>query len=279
METSRHTKSLSLNTDIVSKILVEFLRDETQKAGFRRGVLGLSGGIDSAVVAYLAARAFGPENVIAVLMPHSSSNPQSRLDADLVAEETGIKTELVDISPMVDPFLTEYSIEDKLRRGNVMARQRMIILYDLSQRERGLVLGTSNKTELLLGYGTLHGDMACGINPLGDLYKTQVWELAAALGLPRKIIDKEPSADLWSGQTDESEFGFTYKVADQLLYQMIDERRSTSELQTMGYSDDLIRRVWEMVRKSQFKRRPPLIAKVSNRTINIDFRYPRDWGI
>lgn len=280
METAgRHTEDLSLNTDIVQKLLVDFLRDEIQNAGFSRAVIGLSGGIDSTVAAYLATHALGAANVIGVLMPYRSSDPASKADAELVARTLGIRTELVDITPMVDAYLRNANGVDQLRAGNVMARQRMIVLYDISSRERALVVGTSNKTEIFLGYGTLFGDMACALNPLGDLYKTQVWQLAGALNVPERIIRKKPSADLWEGQTDEGEFGFTYKEADHLLYFMIDERRSITELKEMGFAPTLIERLRNMVIKSQFKRRLPLIAKVSNRTVNVDFRYPRDWGI
>ncbi|HXG00459.1 MAG TPA: NAD(+) synthase, partial [Bacteroidota bacterium] len=176
-------------------------------------------------------------------------------------------------------YLKQVNGADRVRAGNVMARQRMIILYDFSSREQALVIGTSNKTEIFLGYGTLHGDLACALNPLGDLYKTQVWQLARALGVPERLIEKSPSADLWEGQTDEGEFGFTYAEADRLLYFMIDERRSIDELVAMGFDRKLIDRVRNMVIKSQFKRRPPIIAKVSHRTVNVDFRYARDWGI
>ncbi|MBI5473253.1 MAG: NAD+ synthase [Ignavibacteriae bacterium] len=280
METAgRHTADLSLNTDIVQKLLVDFIRDETHNAGFTKGVVGLSGGIDSTVSAFLAAKALGAENVLGVLMPYKLSHESSRSDAERVARQLGIKTELVDITPMVDAYLQSRNGIDNVRSGNVMARQRMIVLYDFSSRENALVIGTSNKTELFLGYGTLFGDMACAINPLGDLYKTQVWQLAEALGVPQNLIDKKPSADLWEGQTDEGEFGFTYKKADHLLYSMIDGRRSITELKEMGFEPELIERVRQMIVKSQFKRRLPLIAKVSNRTVNIDFRYPRDWGI
>ena len=180
---------------------------------------------------------------------------------------------------MVDPLLLASKVEDRVRAGNIMARQRMIILYDRSSRDRALVIGTSNKTEILLGYGTLFGDTACALNPLGDLYKTQVWQLAGFLGVPKAIIDKPPSADLWEGQTDEGEFGFSYKRVDHLLYVMVDERRKDPELKSMGFEDSLVQKVRTMIMKNQFKRRLPLIAKISNRTMNIDFRYPRDWGI
>jgi NAD+ synthase len=280
METAgHHAGDLSLNTDIVRKLLVDFVRDETHNAGFTKGVLGLSGGVDSAVVAFLAAEALGKENLVAVMMPYKASSPGSKPDAELVVKQLGIRSELVDITPMVEPYLQRANFVDQVRAGNVMARQRMIVLYDISHREKALVIGTSNKTEVLLGYGTLFGDMACAINPLGDLYKTQVWQLAGALGVPKNIIEKKPSADLWEGQTDEGEFGFSYNRVDHLLYFMIDERRSETELKVLGFEGAFIARVKKMIRTTQFKRRLPLIAKVSNRTVNIDFRYARDWGL
>jgi NAD+ synthase len=280
METSgRHHSDLSLNTATVRTILTHFIRDESYNAGFRKGVVGLSGGVDSAVVAYLAAEALGAENVRAVLLPYASSNPQSKTDAGQVVQALGIPSEVIDITPMIDPYLAGGHVTDRVRAGNVMARARMIVLYDLSMRDGALVLGTSNKTESLLGYGTLFGDMACAINPLGDLYKTQVWQIAEALAVPRSIIDKKPSADLWEGQTDEGEFGFSYPDVDRLLYAMVDERRNDRELQAAGFPPAFIERVRGMVVRNQFKRRPPLIAKISHRTVNVDFRYPRDWGI
>lgn len=280
METAgRHTEDLSLNTQIVKNLLVGFVRDEIRNTGFSKGVLGLSGGIDSAVAAALAVEALGKENVLGVMMPYRTSSPQSRDDAELVAGVLGIATEVVDISPMVDAFLQGQGKVDKVRAGNVMARQRMIVLYDISSRHQALVVGTSNKTEIFLGYGTLHGDMACAINPLGDLYKTQVWQLAETLGIPQSIIRKKPSADLWEGQTDEDELGFSYHRVDHLLFFMIDERRSETELENMGFEREFIVKVKGLIRKNQFKRRPPLIAKVSNRTVNVDFRYARDWGV
>jgi NAD+ synthase len=280
METaSKLEGSLLLDTGLVERLLVEFLKDETLQAGFARAVVGLSGGVDSAVCAALAARALGSDNVLGVLMPYRASNPQSRTDAELVASTLGIKTELVDITAMVEPYLRIIGDAGRVRAGNVMARERMIILFDLSHRDRALVFGTSNKTELLLGYGTLFGDMACGINPLGDLYKSQVWQLARALGLPERVIVKKPSADLWDGQTDEGEFGFTYADVDRALYMMVDERRTDDECVGAGFARDFILRIRDMVSRSQYKRRPPLIAKVSHRTVNIDFRYARDWGI
>jgi NAD+ synthase len=279
METSGPQSDLSLNTSVVRTLLEKFLLDETRNAGFSRGVLGLSGGVDSAVTAFLAVGALGKENVRAVLMPYKTSSRESLADAQVVLDALGMTSETVDITPMVDPCLAALRVDDRLRAGNIMARQRMILLYDISARERGLVLGTSNKTEFMLGYGTLFGDMASAINPLGDLYKTQVWQLAAALGVPAGIVGKKPTADLWSGQTDEGELGFSYGDVDRLLFAMIDERRSEQELGEMGFEGRFVRTVQTMVRRSQFKRRPPVVAKVSHRTVNVDFRYARDWGI
>ena len=279
METSGPQSDLSLNTSVVRTLLEKFLLDETRNAGFARGVVGLSGGVDSAVTAFLAVGALGRENVRAVLMPYRTSSRESLSDAQLVLDALGITSETVDITPMVDPCLAATRADDRLRAGNIMARQRMIVLYDISAREKGLVLGTSNKTEFLLGYGTLFGDMASAINPLGDLYKTQVWQLAAALGVPERIVGKKPTADLWSGQTDEGELGFSYGEADRLLFAMIDERRTAQELGAMGFDARFVRTVQTMVQRSQFKRRPPVVAKISHRTVNVDFRYARDWGI
>ncbi|MCX6136708.1 MAG: NAD+ synthase [Ignavibacteriales bacterium] len=273
------TNPLALNMDIVSRMLIDFVRDESHNAGFTKAVLGLSGGVDSAVSAFLAARALGPENVLAVMMPYTTSSPESLADAQLVISVLGIRTETIDITPMVDPYLSKHDVTDKVRKGNVMARMRMIVLYDHSVRDNALVIGTSNKTETMLGYGTLFGDMACALNPLGDLYKTQVWDLARALSVPEKLIVKKPTADLWQGQTDEEELGFEYKDADRLLFSMIDERRTDAELLVRGFDASFINHVRTLVRRNQFKRRPPLIAKISYRTVNVDFRYVRDWGV
>ncbi|CUS80004.1 NH(3)-dependent NAD(+) synthetase [Candidatus Kryptonium thompsonii] len=278
MEILGKAKDLKLNMKIVRKILVDFIRKETTRFGLKKGVIGVSGGVDSAVSAYLSAEALGPENVLGVIMPYKTSSPDSIEDAKLVISNLGIKSEFVDITPMCDPYFEKFPDMDRVRQGNVMARMRMIVLYDLSAREKALVIGTSNKTELLLGYGTLYGDMASAINPLGDLYKTQVWQLAEELGVPRKIIDKKPTADLWIGQTDEDELGLSYRVVDKLLYFMVDERKTDDELIELGFDKNMIERVKLMVQRNQFKRRPPIIAKISYRTINIDFRYARDWG-
>lgn len=280
METTGTSKSnLDLDFETVRKILINFIRDEVTNAGFSKGIVGVSGGVDSAVSLFLSVEALGKDNVLAVIMPYKTSNPDSVADAMNVVKACSVRYERVDITPMVDAYLEPNRISDNVRRGNVMARQRMIILYDLSARENALVIGTSNKTELLLGYGTLFGDVACALNPLGDLYKTQIWKLAEVLGVPKSIIEKKPSADLWQGQTDEEELGFTYKQVDQLLYYLIDERRNDEELQELGFEKNFIEKVKRIVQRNQFKRRPPLIAKISHRTLNVDFRYARDWGM
>jgi len=277
--TSKDGQGLQLNMKYVHKLLVDFIRDEICNAGMERAVVGLSGGVDSSVVAYLSAEALGKENVLNVLLPYKTSSPDSIEDAKLVVEKLGTRSELIDITGMVDAYLEKTPQSSNVRKGNVMARVRMIVLYDLSARENALVVGTSNKTEFMLGYGTIYGDMACGINPLGDLYKTQVWQLAESIGVPENIVKKKPSADLWVGQTDEGELGLLYADVDHLLYHMIDERRSDDELVQLGFSRAFIKRVHTLVQRNQFKRRPPTIAKISHRTVNVDFRYARDWGI
>jgi len=261
----------------VVKILTDFIKNETGRWGVKKGVVGISGGLDSAVVAFLVKEALGKSNVTGLLMPYKTSSRDSMSDALEVVKQTGIKSKIFDMTPAVDGFLGSYEREiDKVRRGNIIARMRMITLYDYSHKIGGLVIGTSNKTELLFGYTTIYGDAAYAINPIGDLFKTQVRQLAKLLGVPRRIIDKPPSADLWIGQTDESELGFTYKMIDELLYFIVDLRYTDMELKELGYRTELIKRVRERIWSNQFKRLPPVLAKVSNRTINVDFRYNRD---
>ena len=268
----------AVHAPLLRKILVGFIREEVRKVGLSRVVLGLSGGIDSALVAFLAAEALGGENVHACIMPYRTSSPESEAHARLVVDQLGISCNVIEITSMVDAYFSLYPDADNMRRGNKMARERMTILYDHSAARSALVLGTSNKTELLLGYGTLHGDMASALNPIGDIYKTQVWQLSEEVGVPRPIIEKKPSADLWAGQTDEQELGFTYREVDELLYQMVDMRCSQAELIARGFSPSFIEQISSRVQHSHFKRRLPVIAKVSNRTIDRDFRYSRDWG-
>ena len=185
----------------------------------------------------------------------------------------------MDISPMVDKFFEQDSEADVTRRGNRMARERMCFLYDQSLKNNSIVIGTSNKTELLLGYGTIFGDLASAINPIGDLYKSQVRQLSHSFDIPPKIIDKPPSADLWSGQTDEDEIGYSYDDIDKLLYHLVDLRYTDDMLADLNFNTEMIPDIKNMIQRSQFKRRPPIIAKLSNRTINQDFRYCRDWGV
>ncbi|HET8567736.1 MAG TPA: NAD+ synthase [Candidatus Limnocylindria bacterium] len=268
---------LRIDEALVDKMLVSFLRDETAKAGLGRVVVGVSGGVDSAVVATLAAAAFGPSRVTALFTPYRTSDPRSLEDAELVARTFGLSLEVVPITAQIDAYANSAGEGiHRVRLGNKMARERKSIEYDRSWPD-GLVLGTSNKTELLLGYGTQFGDMACALNPVGDLYKTQLRELAVHLGVPKRIVEKPPSADLWSGQTDEEELGFGYAEADLVLYHLVDRRLRPADLIACGFDAGLVTRIREMVRKSHFKRVMPLIAKLSLRTVGHDFLYPRDW--
>lgn len=271
--------ALAINTTVVCKVLVAFVRDEVRRTGLQRGVLGLSGGVDSSLVACLAAEALGAENVLGVMMPYRTSNPASAADAAEVAAALGIRTLTVDITPMVEPYLTRFPDMGDRRRGNVMARQRMLVLFDQSAATGALVIGTSNRTETLLGYTTIFGDNAAAIHPIADLFKCQVRQLARAVGVPEHIVAKAPSADLWAGQTDEGELGFSYDQADLVLHLLYDQRY-TAEETTAALKEDpaLVRRIQEIVRKSQFKRLPAPVAKVGPRTVGVDFQYARDWG-
>jgi NAD+ synthase len=276
---------LAIDTDIARRVIVGFIANQLRQAGFSRGLLGLSGGIDSALVAFLAAEAIGPENLLCVLMPYRTSSAESVEHARLVVEKLGCESDLVDISPMVDGYFgstdanggagTSTTEASPLRRGNLMARERMCVLYDRSVVWGGLVVGTGNKTESLIGYTTLFGDSACAFNPIGDLYKSQVRQIAAAIGVPEAIIRKAPSADLWPGQTDEAEAGFSYPELDRLLFWMIDKRRTDEELLAMGFARAAVERVKRLVAVSEFKRQVPPVAKLGPRTTGVDYLYPR----
>jgi NAD+ synthase len=269
--------SLELDPDWTTKILSKFIDTELHRTGLRDLVLGLSGGIDSAIVAYIAARAIDPMRIHACLMPFRTSSADSLEDARRVVDDLGIDDETIDISPLVDGFETAAGPVDRLRLGNVMARVRMTLLYDRSAQHDALVLGTSNKTELLLGYGTLYGDMASALNPIGDLYKTQIRRLADHLGVPEAIRTKPPSADLWPDQNDEEDLGFSYDEVDRLLALLIDARASRATAIEAGFPPELVDGVTRRIVRSQFKRMPTIIAKISMRSIGWDFRYPRDW--
>jgi NAD+ synthase len=266
---------LAIDTDVARRVIRTFIRGQLRQAGFERAVLGLSGGIDSGLVAYLVAEAIGADRLLCVLMPYRTSSPASRADAEEVVRRLGCESALVDISPMVDGYFASDPDAAPLRRGNFMARQRMAILYDRSVTWGGLVVGTGNKTEALIGYTTLFGDSACAFNPIGDLYKSQVRQVAAAIGVPEAIIRKAPSADLWPGQTDEAEAGFSYPELDRLLFWRIDKRRSVEEMVALGFDRATVERVDRMVAGSEFKRQVPPIAKLGPRTTGVDYLYPR----
>jgi NAD+ synthase len=269
---------LTINTDLARKILTGFIQTELNRAGFSRAVVGLSGGLDSGLTCYLAAAALGPQNVLAVRMPYRTSAVDSLEHAQLIIDALGVQSITIPITEMVDALFERFPDADRVRRGNAMARARMIVVYDQSEAFDGLVIGTGNKTEILLGYTTLYGDSACAINPLGDLYKTQVRQLARAMGMPASILKKPPSADLWIGQTDEGELGFTYEEVDKLLYLLVDERYKPEDCVAAGFSEPFVKAVVRLVQRNHFKRLMPPIAKVSNRTVGYDFLYLRDWG-
>ena len=242
--------------DVLPRIL-DFIRERMAEAGRSHLVVGLSGGLDSAVSSYLAVRALGKGGLTAFIMPYGEIGRDSTRDALMVASELGIAHEVIDIAPMVDAYFERFPLADRKRRGNYMARTRMAVLYDQSEALHALVLGTGNRTEALLGYTTLWGDMACAFTPLGGLYKTQVRQLAAHLGVPARIIEKPPSADLWPGQTDEGEMGLTYEETDRLLYHMLDLGKGDLALEAEGFSLPFIRKVRSMIESSSFKRRLP----------------------
>ncbi|MFC1514141.1 NAD+ synthase [candidate division KSB1 bacterium] len=270
----------SVNAEEVVNILVGFISDCIEKTKSEKAVLGLSGGLDSSLVACLAAKALGPERVLGLIMPYKSSSESSKTDAELVVGTYGISSEVVDITPMVDSYFEKHESADPNRRGNFMARQRMAVLYDTAARERGLVIGTSNKSELLLGYGTIFGDLAYAVNPVGDLYKTQIRILSEILGISENIRTKPPSADLIAGQTDEDDLGFTYDKVDKFLYLWADKRKTEDELEKeYGYDREFIKDVVLRVKKNHFKRISPVIAKVSARTIGHEFRYAWEWSL
>ncbi|HVR10020.1 MAG TPA: NAD+ synthase [Thermoanaerobaculia bacterium] len=271
---------LALNAPLAVAVLTGFIRDAVETTATEGVVVGLSGGVDSALAAALAARALGPRRVHAFVLPYRISHPDSVADAQAVAEQLGIDWRVIDISPMVDPYfaleIPDGGAAAERRRGNKLARERMTILFDQAKKLGCLVLGTSNKTEILLGYSTVFGDNASSLNPLGDLYKQQVWQLAAHLELPPRVVAKKPSADLWPGQTDEDELGVTYAVADEVLYLLFDLGLRPAEVVDRGYEEAAVRRIVQLEQTNRYKRRLMLIARLSGSAINLDQEIPRD---
>lgn len=256
--------------ELIEDFLIRFIYEEITKTGLKKGICGLSGGIDSAVVAVLAKKALG-KNFKAFMLPSQFSSSSSIEDAKELCKKFDIEYEIISI----EPLLNAYKIEDKVRLGNFSARMRMAILYDKSAELNALVIGTSNKSELMLGYGTLYGDLASALNPIGDLYKSEIFEFAKYLGVPESIIKKPPSADLWQGQSDEAELGYSYSEIDPVLEDFVDNRATKKEL-LQKYDKDLVEFVLKKVYQNQFKRKLPIIAKLKSRTIGHDFLYERD---
>ena len=267
---------LTLNAPLAEAVLTSFIRDAVDTSGTQGVVVGLSGGVDSSLAAALAARALGPERVHGFLLPYRTSNPDSERDARSVAEHLGVPHRVIDISPMVDAYFEQESDAGPDRRGNKMARERMTILFDQAKKLGALVLGTSNKTEILLGYSTIFGDNASSLNPLGDLYKGQIWQLSRHLGLPAQVIGKAPSADLWPGQTDESDLGVDYETADEVLYLLFDMGLRPEEVTARGYDEKMVGRLVALEQQFRFKRRLMLIARLSGSAVNLDQEIPRD---
>ncbi|HEX4960492.1 MAG TPA: NAD+ synthase [Thermoanaerobaculia bacterium] len=267
---------LALNAPLAEAVLTSFIRDAVETSGTEGVVVGLSGGVDSSLAAALAARALGPERVHGFLLPYRTSSPDSEHDARAVAEQLAIPHQVIDVSPMIDAYFALEPEAGPDRRGNKMARERMTILFDQAKKLGCLVLGTSNKTEILLGYSTVFGDNASSLNPLGDLYKGQVWQLSRHLALPAQVIGKPPSADLWPGQTDESELGVDYETADEVLYLLFDMGLRPEEVVARGYAERVVDRIVSLEQRFRFKRRLMLIARLSGSAVNLDQEIPRD---
>jgi len=243
----------------------DFIRGVMTAAKRDSLVVGLSGGIDSAVAAGLAVRALGADRVRGVMMPYQTSSAASLTDAQAVADTLGMAVEKVEITPMAEAFLAEMNTTDRIRRGNIMARCRMVILYDRSARDDALVLGTGNRTEALLGYTTMYGDNACALNPVGQLYKTEIRSLCVHLELPESVLIKAPSADLWAGQADEDELGISYEEVDRLLVHLVDEGLGPRQLTALGFDPGLVERVQARMRSMAFKRATPPVCVFAGR--------------
>ena len=268
---------LRIDTALVERWLVRFLRDELVVArGIKKAVVGVSGGVDSAVVAFLCARALGPENVLGVRMPYRTSSAQSTRHGQLVVERTGINDRRIDITAAVDGYLSYEPDADAQRRGNVMARERMIVLFDQSAKIGGLPIGTGNKSERMFGYFTWHGDDSPPINPIGDLFKTQVWALARHLGVPRAIIEKPATADLIRGQTDEDDLGITYERADRILSRLL-AGHTPSDIVARGFSEREVALVKRRVDTTHWTRHLATTAMISDTAINEFYLRPVDY--
>jgi NAD+ synthase len=271
-------QELLIDTAVTRRIITEFIRGHLRQTGFEHVILNLSGGLDSALVAYLVAEAIGPDKLLCLLLPYKTSAPESRADAESVVSALGCHAKVIDITSIVDGYFETamggVNVE-RVRRGNFAARARMAVMYDQSVEWRGLPAGTGNKTEALLGYTTIYGDNAAAFLPIGDLYKSQVRQLAADMGVPERILEKPPTADLWPGQTDEGELGMTYADMDRMLYWLVDRRRTHDQLEAMGFGAPAIQRVERLISGSEFKRQTPVVAKLTTRTPGVDYLYPR----
>ncbi|MDL2335708.1 MAG: NAD+ synthase [Chloroflexota bacterium] len=271
-------QELLIDTAIARRIIGEFIRGHLRQTGFERVILNLSGGLDSALVAFLVAEAIGADKLLCLLLPYRTSAPESRADAESVVSRLGCQSKVIDITPIVDGYFETAlggAEVERVRRGNFAARARMAVMYDESVPWRGLPAGTGNKTEALLGYTTIFGDNAAAFLPIGDLYKSQVRQLAADVNVPAPILEKPPTADLWPGQTDESELGMTYADMDRLLYWLVDRRRTHDQLEAMGFGAPVIARVERLIAQNEFKRQTPVVAKLTTRTPGVDYLYPR----
>ena len=267
-----------INFEIAEKVITLFIKDSVTKNHFQNGIVGVSGGLDSAVVLTLVERALGADHTLALMMPYKTSSPESLEHAQQLCAQLKVNSEVIDITPSVDAYFKRFPTDNAVLIGNKCARERMSILYDFSSRKEALVVGTSNKSELLIGYSTIFGDSAAAFFPLGDLYKTHLFDFARYLKVPAEIIEKKPSADLWKDQTDEDEIGISYRELDEILFQLVDLRKKPEDIVKMGFARGMIDKIREKVMNSQYKRTMPPIVKLLPRTIGLDFRYLRDWN-